>query len=52
LESGGRDVPIPPGITWEWVSIVCEIVACPSISETILGLTFFDTNPDPRSLSL
>jgi hypothetical protein len=22
----------------------CEIVACPSISETILGLTFFDNN--------
>jgi hypothetical protein len=24
------------------VSIVCEIVACPSISWTLLGLTFLD----------
>ena len=31
-------------MTWEYVSIVCEIVACPSISETIFGFTFFDSN--------
>src|SRR5215204_1805557 len=30
------------GRTWEYVSRVMAIVACPSISETILGLTFLD----------
>lgn len=33
-----------PGMTWEYVSIVCEMVAWPSISETILGFTFLESS--------
>lgn len=33
-----------PSITWEYVSMVCVIVACPNISCTIFGFTFFESS--------